>query len=61
MCRARGDLEIGGVAGGRRVTGRGVEVGQRRNIIVGAGVVEGQPGSAVHGGSWAPCERGRCV
>jgi hypothetical protein len=52
---------IGGVAGGRRVTGRGVEVGQRGNIIVGAGVVAGQPGSAVHGGSWAPCERGRCV
>jgi hypothetical protein len=51
MCREWDDVMFEGVAGGQRVTGRGVEVGQRGYNIVSAVVVAGQPGSAVHGGS----------
>ena len=61
MCREWEDVMFGGVAGGQRVTGRGVQVGQRGYNIVDAVVVAGQPGSAIHGGSRTPCERGRRV
>ena len=60
-CREWEDVMFGGVTGWLRGTGRGVEVGQRGYNIVDAVVVAGQPGSAIHGGSRTPCERGRCV